>query len=86
MGAPDFFNVEQKESDIRHNHAKVHHFQDHLHLQTKKITTLVCTQTIGDFLIASNAKFKNESACAPQKTLICCADRNQLNGYIGVGT
>ena len=27
MGAPGFSNVKQKESDVRHKHAKVHHFQ-----------------------------------------------------------
>ena len=27
MGAPGFCNVKQKESDVRHKHAKVHHFQ-----------------------------------------------------------
>ena len=27
MGAPGFCNVMIKESDIRHQHAKVHHFQ-----------------------------------------------------------
>ena len=40
MGAPGFCNVKQKESDVRYEHAKVHHFQ----LQTfadKKIITLM---------------------------------------------
>ena len=38
MGAPGFCNVMQKESNIRHQHEKVHHFQ-HQTFADKKITS-----------------------------------------------